>query len=181
MVQEDQAVRRYTDTIAIKYGKESTQMDSLGKAMNHIDSLHNTILKEVIDELKSYPDISLVGPRGAKNFWVLVQHQDADTTFQKEVLQLMKYALDYKQVSPRDFAYLVDRVRVNTGQKQIYGTQFQDNEDGTALIPKPIEDSLNVEIRRAEMDLPPLATYLEYGNERFKYRLNKRADTVNTR
>jgi hypothetical protein len=43
------------------------------------------------------------------------------------------------------------------GKKQIYGTQFT-SQDGQ-WQPRPLEDAANVDVRRAEVGLPPLAEY----------------------
>lgn len=171
MVEEDQAIRKYADTVFVNYGRKSAQHDSLMAEWNAQSERHNAALKKIISELRSYPDYSLVGYAASHNFWLLVQHQDNDTAFQKQVLKMMKYALDYKQASAIDFAYLTDRVRVNTGGKQLYGTQFRKSEDGIYLLPQPIEDSANVDKRRAEVGLPSLDSYIQGATERFKYRL----------
>gem|GEM_PF-4470691 len=50
--------------------------------------------------------------------WLLIQHQDHDVAFQKEMMD--KYG---DMFSLTDKAYLEDRIRVNTSQPQIYVTQ----------------------------------------------------------
>ena len=52
----------------------------------------------------------------------------------------------------------VDRVRVSEGKPQVYGTQFHEV-DGV-WVPQPIEDEANVDARRKNVGLPPLATAL---------------------
>jgi hypothetical protein len=49
--------------------------------------------------------------------------------------------------------------KVGEGKKQVYGTQCK-LENGEA-IPEPIEDEANVDKRRAEVGLQPLAEYLK--------------------
>jgi hypothetical protein len=59
--------------------------------------------------------------------------------------------------SARDQAYLEDRVRVHSGEPQLYGTQFMyDNDE---LKPQPIEDPDNLDQRRATVGLGPFAEY----------------------
>lgn len=172
MVEEDQVARLYLDTIRMNYGFPSAQNDSMWKVIHAIDHKHNAVLKEVISDLKSYPDEKLVGYRAAHNFWLLVQHQDKDTAFQKEVLQLMKYAVDYKAASAVDYAYLTDRVMLNTGKKQVYGTQFWLLDEKDGAVPRPLEDSLNVDKRRAEVGLGPIAESIEEMNKRYNDKHN---------
>jgi hypothetical protein len=66
-------------------------------------------------------------------------------------------ALPKDEVSQRNLAYLTDRVLLAEGKKQIYGTQYH-TVDGK-MEPKPLEDPENVDRRRAEAGLEPLAEY----------------------
>jgi len=63
---------------------------------------------------------------------------------------------------PRDyfFGLLTDRVEINSGEKQIYGTLVRYNSLGQAY-PKPLFDSVNVNKRRGEIGLEPLEQYLD--------------------
>ena len=58
-----------------------------------------------------------------------------------------------------NYAYLIDRVAVNTGREQRYGTQ---GGCSAAHIwsPKPMEVPSEVDRRRAEVGLPPLPDYI---------------------
>jgi len=58
------------------------------------------------------------------------------------------------------FAYLPDRVRMNEGRPQLFGTQVGDIVDGLAS-PWPIEDEAEVDRRRASAGLESLASYLD--------------------
>ena len=53
-------------------------------------------------------------------------------------------------------AMLEDRIRCAEGRGQRYGTQFDWDERG-AISPLPIEDEENVDARRREIGLMPLA------------------------
>jgi len=94
--------------------------------------------------------------------WILAQHADDHPDFQREVLKRMEPYLEDGGVRPRDYAYLWDRVAVNTGELQRYGTQPMDscNEDGTLDL-KPMEEPGAVDARRATMGLGPASADLE--------------------
>ena len=124
------------------------------------DAANRQRLKEIIKE-HGWPGKSLVGADGANAAWLLVQHADADVAFQRECLALTQAAPE-GEVSPKDVAYLTDRVLVNDGKKQRYGTQM-----GMNFEPRPIEDADNVDKRRAEIGLPPLAQYVEDAREQY--------------
>lgn len=94
--------------------------------------------------------------------WILAQHADDHPGFQREVLRRMEPYLETGGVRPRDYAYLWDRVAVNTGELQRYGTQPMGacNADGTLDL-KPMEDPEQVDARRATMGLDPASADLE--------------------
>jgi hypothetical protein len=102
-----------------------------------------------------WPGTALVGADGSDAAWLLVQHADHDVEFQKRALLLLKRAVAVGEASPRNLAYLTDRVCVNCNQPQIYGTQFQGRADTFASF--PIADPERVEKRRANLGLEPFA------------------------
>ena len=101
--------------------------------------------------------ISREGPRVDKAAWLIVQHADHDPAFQQAVLDLLTPLVANGETSAANYAYLYDRVAVNTGQPQRYGTQGGCS--GGEWRVKPLEDEPNVDRRRAESGLPPLAEY----------------------
>jgi hypothetical protein len=87
-----------------------------------------------------------------------VQHADRDRKFQRKCLDLMT-ALPKQEFSQRDLAYLTDRVLLAEGKKQLYATQME-TADGK-WVPRPLEDPENVDQRRADHGLEPLAKYIK--------------------
>lgn len=120
-----------------------------------VDSTHTARMKEIVAEI-GWPTISKVGKTASDKAWLLVQHADHDVAFQIQCLELMK-AAPATEVDPTNIAFLEDRVLVNQGKEQIYGTQFTEV-DGK-YIPQPIEDEENVDARRAEVGMEPLSEY----------------------
>jgi hypothetical protein len=115
----------------------------------------NQIEVKKIFKTYGYPTKTMVGQTSNHNFWLLVQHCDKDIRFQESVLTAMQ-KLVYKNECPKqDFAYLTDRVKINKGEPQIYGTQVQLNESGTAYTPKNLFKPDEVDKRREEMDVYP--------------------------
>lgn len=79
-------------------------------------------LKEIYDKY-GFVGFDLAGEDGSRNFWLMVQHSDHNPDFQKGVLEKMKIEVDKENATPSNYGLLVDRVNLNTGNKQIYGTQ----------------------------------------------------------
>lgn len=120
-----------------------------------VDKRNTETLREIVAKI-GWPTRSKVGEEGMQNAWLLVQHADRDVDFQTRCLELMK-AESMEEVDQKLVAYLEDRVRVNQGKSQLYGTQFIDR-DGT-FGPRPIEDEEHVDERRAEKGMEPMKEY----------------------
>ena len=119
-------------------------------------------LKEIITEI-GFPTRTTVGSAGAENAWLIAQHADHDPEFQMHCLILMKQTPP-DEIERQNIAYLEDRVRVNQGKPQLYGTQFV--QENNTQAPQPIEDIENVDARRSEMGMGPLEDYVELMNAR---------------
>jgi hypothetical protein len=102
---------------------------------------------------------SLVGVDGAMAAFLLVQHTK-DAEFRKSSLELLQKAVKDGEARGDQLALLTDRFLVSEGKPQRYGTQTRITKDGKFEVP-PIEDEANVDKRRAEVGLGPLAEYME--------------------
>ena len=124
----DQAARR---------GQDIPEL--VGRTTGDVDEENTARMKEVVAEL-GWPGKTLVGEDGARSAWLLVQHADRDPEFQSACLELMK-AMPEGEVSAVDVAYLTDRVLVNEGQLQVYGTQSHTVDGQTK--PRPMVSTFN--------------------------------------
>ena len=119
---------------------------------------HRTRLAQIVAE-HGWPTIGLVGRRGAQAAWLIVQHADDDPDFQLRMLPLVRAAAAAGEIAGSDAAYLEDRVLVNAGRPQRYGTQFQHPQGWP--VPRPMDDPvLVVDARRAAKGMEPLAEYV---------------------
>ena len=125
----------------------------------------------IIDKY-GFPGYDLVGEKGSNNFWLMVQHCDKDVPFQRRVLKAMQAELPKRNADPKNFAYLTDRVLINTGHKQLYGTQLTYNTDSCQAIPKPLQDSVNVDKRRVALGLETIESYLNWTSQ-WHFDMNK--------
>jgi hypothetical protein len=131
------------------------EFDKLTLKLKEIDGDNLKWLKVLVGK-QGWPTRTLVGKDGADAAWILIQHADKDSKFQRECLDLMT-ALPKEETTPSNIALLTDRVLLAEGKKQLYGTQFKLVD--RKLRPLPIEDEAHVDTRRAEFGLPPLAEY----------------------
>lgn len=112
----------------------------------------------------SWFNISVFGAKADNEAWLIAQHADHDIDFQNEILTKLERLYPTGETSPRNYAYLYDRVasawqRPDLRRPQRYGTQGQCKEAGK-WEPLPIEDLDNVDIRRKEVGLGLLKDYI---------------------
>lgn len=132
---------------------------------------HQKRLKQIFNE-NGFVGFDLAGEDGSQNFWLMVQHSDHNPQFQKEVLEKMKIEVDNGNAIPSNYGLLFDRVNLNTGEKQVYGTQVTYNMETGQAYPKPLEDSLKVNERRKSIGLEPIEEYLN-GMTEMHFEMNK--------
>lgn len=139
----------------------ASAMESLAKT----DEDNAAWIKQMIEK-HGWLGKSLVGGDGAQAAFLLVQHAAKDLEFQKKSLELLQKAVKDGDAQAVHLAYLTDRVRLAEGKPQVYGTQTKITKEGKFEVP-PIEDEANVDKRRAEVGLEPLADYIERMRQRY--------------
>lgn len=132
---------------------------------------HQKRLKQIFDKY-GFVGFDLAGKEGSRDFWLMVQHSDHNPDFQKAVLEKMKIEVDKGNAIPSNYGLLIDRVKLNTGKKQVYGTQVTYNMKTGQAYPRNLEDSLNVNKRRKSVGLEPIEEYLN-GMTEMHFEMNK--------
>lgn len=146
---EDQAVR---EVFLAGHHQDTTDL----RRMSDVDADNTTFLKKIIAE-RGWPGRSLVGSEASNAAFLIVQHSP-DTTFQAQVLPLLEKAYLAGEAQGQQVALLTDRVAVQRGKPQVYGTQASVVNGRFKL--NPIADSANVDARRAKLGMPPVAAYM---------------------
>ncbi|HJW09469.1 MAG TPA: GH92 family glycosyl hydrolase, partial [Holophagaceae bacterium] len=99
------------------------------------------------------------GDEADNDAWLIAQHADQDVAFQKRVLGMLEPLMPHGGTEPSNYALLWDRVAVNEGRLQRFGSQGRCVGAGR-WAPRPIEDPEHVDARRAAVGLGPLAEYI---------------------
>lgn len=152
-VDRDQALR---DTLTSAMRANGGGVDTaLARRVMSQDSSHTLWLRQVLPATGWFraADVRADGMAAAS---LLLQHA-TDTTLQVAALPALKAAVARGEVAGQDYALLADRIASDRGEAQFYGTQAEIR-DGRVIF-LPIKDSGAVDVRRAELGLPPLATY----------------------
>ncbi|HEY8597580.1 MAG TPA: DUF6624 domain-containing protein [Thermomicrobiales bacterium] len=116
---------------------------------------HNARMTEIVASV-GWPGRSLVGDDGCRAAGFIIQHAILDPALQRRSLPLLEAAVATDEAFPPMLAFLTDRVLMERGRPQRYGTQHIGGPDGT-LIPWPISDPETVDARRKALGLDPLA------------------------
>jgi hypothetical protein len=138
------------------------------------DSVYRANQKQIEKILNSHGFVGydLAGKEGSGNFWLLAQHSDHNPEFQKEVLAKMKIEVDKSNADSRNYGLLMDRVLLNTGQHQMYGTQVSYNSETGQAFARKLADSSKVNERRKLLGFEPLEKYLN-GMSEMHFMMNK--------
>jgi hypothetical protein len=149
MAEKDQALREQ-----IGPDNEMSEAQKIEWAILHDEQ---TEKMRVLIRKIGWPTVSKIGKEASEAAWLIIQHADHDVEFQKECLALMEKESE-SEVSPVDVAFLHDRISVNEGRPQFFGTQMMKNEYDE-YGPYPIENIEQVDERRAQLGLGTLAEY----------------------
>jgi len=96
------------------------------------------------------------GSKVSQYAWLLVQHADNHPDLQALALKRTEPYLQQNGIRKADYAHLWDRVAINAGREQRYGTQpiWECSDDG-GLELEPVEDPEQLDQRRAALDMKP--------------------------
>jgi hypothetical protein len=122
--------------------------------MAEIHRRNNARMAEIV-ATTGWPGRTLVGDDGCRAAGFIVQHAVLDPDLQRRCLPLLEAAVAADEAFPFMVALLADRVLMEQGQPQRYGTQHIGGPDGM-LIPWPIDEPETVDVRRIAMGLESL-------------------------
>lgn len=119
-------------------------------------------LRELIAE-HGWPGEDVVGEDGAKAAWFIAQHSIGEPRFQRESLLLLKACAAEGRTPAWQAAYLEDRIAMQEGRPQRFGTQWMDDPSDGRTRPWQIADPARVDELRASVGLGPLHPIPERG------------------
>ncbi len=139
--------------------------------------IHNAARLRELIALHDWPDEATAGKDGAEAAWFIVQHAIGEPEFQREMLRLLQTCADAKRVPAWHAAYLEDRIAMQEGRPQRYGTQWMDDPRDGRTRPWTLAQPDRVNELRAAVGLKPLHAVPEPGPELAPEEQRKIADT----
>lgn len=154
---KDQGIRILLMDARKKYGKEDKRTQSIDKIMIGIDKRDAIYVKHIID---TYGWLSSddIGEDANETLFLCIQHVD-NLEVQTKYLPILKKAVKEGDAKGWQYAFLTDRILMNEGKEQIYGTQ-------TLMVDKkkcyvvPLKYPKKVDMLRKEMGLGTLNEYM---------------------
>jgi VWFA-related protein len=104
-----------------------------------------------------WPGADIAGADGASAAFYLLRNSSS-AGMQRDLLPVVVAATKKGDISRAEFASYFDRLRLNYGLKQLFGTQA--TVSGGFLVLYPVEGQEYVDERRRQYGLPPLAEYV---------------------
>ncbi|CAN5366689.1 hypothetical protein BH09BAC3_BH09BAC3_33450 [soil metagenome] len=161
MYLNDQSVRgNILREIITKYNLndyELTKMDGVS-----LDRMNRDRLNQIIIEF-GFPTRQLVGRDAMHGVFLMIQHSDGNKEWQKEQLPNIERAVKQGDLDGQSYAYLYDRIKINGGEKQLYGTQFKNVDPINRKVElADVEDLDNLDKRRMEFGMMPVQMYKQF-------------------
>jgi len=135
----------------VKSGELFNGYNSEMEALHNQNALH---LDQIIETI-GYPTPAKVGEEGSAAAWLIIQHAISQPPFMKKCLDLLKQTHPSDTETLQQVAYLSDRIAVFENQPQLYGSQFDWDQEGH-LSPQPYDDITLVNERRKLIGLNTL-------------------------
>ncbi len=136
--------------------EEDRTNDNSRKRIDEARQQDNARLCQVLKDF-GWPTSDLVGPEGVAATLYLVRNS-RQLDLQVALLPVIIAAVKKGDIEKAAVARLVDRMRVDAGMKQLFGTQVKVMNG--FLVLTPIEAEAQVDDRRRQFGLPPLAPNL---------------------
>jgi hypothetical protein len=154
---DDQIFRLQIKEIETKFGQDSKEMKEHWRVGIQKDSVNLIKVKNILDT-RGWLGADVIGEQGNTTLFLVIQHSDLKT--QEFYLPMMREAVKKGNAKPSSLALLEDRIALRNGRMQTYGSQINRDSKTQAYYVAPLEDPDNVDKRRAEVGLQPLAVYV---------------------
>lgn len=158
---EDQKYRKQLTEADKNYGHLSKEANEIWETIKKIDSINQIQVGAILDKY-GWLGADVIGGNGSSTLFLVIQH--SNLTFQKKYLPMLREAVKNGKARGNNLAMLEDRVAIGEGKRQIYGSQIQWDSATQLFYVAPLDDPANVDRRRAEVNLPPMAQYVRQWN-----------------
>ena len=159
----DQAAREWTKGMSSLTADEIVNYST---EMERVDSLNQTTVFGILDK-EGWP--SHLSDKANRAIWIVIDH--SDLACRSKYLGLVKEKAEHGVLDKTDYAILNDRVLMEEGKPQIYGTQVKmaativDDEITMQFFLWPVENPTALDSLRNTVGLSAIEEYLKTSGE----------------
>ena len=147
---DDQNTRSQIRSKEEKYGRDSKEMHIFWDNILKKDSINLIKVSKILDT-QGWPGKERIGVKGTSTIFLVIQHGNQDVKL--KYLPMINKALKNNWLPKKQYAMFYDRLLLEQGKRQIYGTQLAMSKENKKPYILPLDDARNVDKRRAEMGL----------------------------
>ncbi|MEO1052965.1 MAG: DUF6624 domain-containing protein [Bacteroidota bacterium] len=162
MEEEDQAVRRELMPALAQYqqdGSGKMELITIAMKMENIDQQNQARLKAIFGQCGWPNELS---EEAHQAVFLILQHSD-DSLMRAHFPRLTDMR-DKGYISASDWGTMLDRLLMNEGKPQKYGTQSFADKDNVNLI-WPVANADSLEVWRKTIGLPDMETYISIAKD----------------
>jgi hypothetical protein len=126
----------------------------------------NQVLVKSIIEKCGFEAIEKQGEKAVKAAFMITQHGQA--SLREEYFHYFENAAQKKLLKKAALAIMIDRMLMEKGEPQLYGSQWETDPKTFTNILSPLKYPNRVNILRDSMGMPPLEQYMKSNNIKFK-------------
>ena len=159
----DQAAREWTKGMSSLTADEIVNYST---EMERVDSLNQVTVFGILDK-EGWP--SHLSDKANRAIWIVIDH--SNLAYRSKYLGLVKEKAEHGVLDKTDYAILNDRVLMEEGKPQIYGTQIKmaativDDEITMQFFLWPVENSTALDSLRNTVGLSAIEEYLKTSGE----------------
>ncbi|WP_420574736.1 DUF6624 domain-containing protein [Kordia sp.] len=154
----EQTPLRLRDAAMKNYGDDSKEFKKYQEIYRKNHVINEQKVTKMLDTY-GWPAPENSGPRGNWTICNVIQH--SDNAIRVKYLPMMKKAVQDEKLEVRFLVRAVDRIATEKGELQMYGGQMKYYPETKSFNVWPVYDPANIDKRRAEIGLMPIAEFLK--------------------
>lgn len=164
--QTEQVPIRKRDSLIRLYGVKAGKHHKYQKIYEKNHAINEKKVSAILDAY-GWPTKEMIGEQGNLIICNVIQHSKNEVRI--KYLPMMRQAVIDKKLAPRFLVRAADRIATERGDLQIYGGQMKYYPETDSFNLWPVYDPVNIDKRRAEIGLGPIAIFLK---TRFNFEWN---------
>lgn len=144
-------LKKKDDSLRAELIRKEVLSNDYSQEMETVHNKNAKALNKIMEQI-GFPTADKVGEEASNTALLIVQHAIGQPDFMKKAVRLLEIAVNNKKAVPKYLAYLTDRIAIFEGRPQLYGTQF-DWDENREITSNQFDDLAKVNERRKNIGL----------------------------